>query len=572
MNRLAGFFLASCCTMAAAADVALAGPTIATFPTAGRFDTPNLDRFDYSLTIQRDLDALRRSRSQKTKIPAYKPSRKPVVTLRPSVNVGIKPTKLPPRTPVVTHRPDPKRPDVHRWPRPTIVVRIPPRPVYVPPAYVPPTYKPRRPVPTTVVSYPRVPVPRGPVIAGIPPLPKAAPSQPTVQPAVVSGRYRPREILIALPGEATTAFLGDLSRTYGIESRDSLGVGLLGVRIYRFSIRGARTVPQVVAEIQADPRVGDVQPNYVAELQGQIATSAPVQYALASLHVPDALVRATGRDVTIAVIDTGVDMNHPELQGVISGTYDAVRDAEPAPEPHGTAIAGIIGAHGSLSGVAPDARLLAVRAFSAAEGGRGGETDSLTLARAMDWAASHGAAIFNMSFAGPQDPLLARLLDAAHDKGIVLVAAAGNGGPEAEAVYPGAHPDVIAVTAIDHADRLYVDANRGGYVALAAPGVDILAPAPDGAYGVSSGTSMAAAHVSGIVALALEANPRLDTQAMRDLLVATAHDLGPAGRDDEFGAGKANALDALMALSGPQTTRVADDRAAGPVVPVSLRK
>jgi subtilisin family serine protease len=166
-----------------------------------------------------------------------------------------------------------------------------------------------------------------------------------------------------------------------------------------------------------------------------------------------------------------------------------------------------------------------------------------------------------MSFAGPKDPLLERLLDGAHDKGIVLVAAAGNGGPGAEAVYPGAHPSVIAVTAVDHADRLYVDANRGDYVAVAAPGVDILAPAPDGAYGVTSGTSMAAAHVSGVIALALEANPGLDTQAVRDLLTATAHDLGPAGRDDEFGAGKVNALDALTALGEPETTRVAVDGA-----------
>jgi subtilisin family serine protease len=557
--------------MVASAGTAFAGPyTTTTVPSGRGFDAPNFERFDYSLTIQRDLDLLRRSRNIGPKTHGRKPSRKPVVTIRPGTTIGTRPSRWPTRKPVLVRKPDSKKPGGHRRPRPTIVVRIPPPPTYVPPTYIPPTYR-----PPTVVTYPKVPkatAPRGPVITGEPPQPKSAPSGPTVLPAVASGRYRPREVLIALPSEATTAFIGELSQTYGIEPRDSLGIGLLGVRIYRFSIRGARSVPQVVAEIQADLRVGDVQPNYVATINGQATTGSAVQYALAALHVPDALTRATGRNVTIAVIDTGVDMGHPELQGVISGSYDAVRDATPAAESHGTAIAGIIGARGNLSGVAPGARILAVRAFAPAEDGSGGETDSLTLARAIDWSASHGAAVFNMSFAGPKDPLLERLLDAAHDKGIVLVAAAGNGGPGAEAVYPGAHPAVIAVTAVDHADQLYADANRGDYVAIAAPGVNILAPAPNGSYGVTSGTSLAAAHLSGIVALALEASPGLDPQAVRDLLVATAHDLGPAGRDDEFGAGRANALDALMALGGPETTRVAGDGVAGRVTPASLGK
>jgi hypothetical protein len=102
----------------------------------------------------------------------------------------------------LVRKPDSKKPGTHRRPRPTIVVRIPPRPTYVPPTYIPPTYR-----PPTVVTYPKAPVPRGPVIAGAPPRPKSAPSGPTVLPAVASGRYRPREVLIALPGEATTAFI-----------------------------------------------------------------------------------------------------------------------------------------------------------------------------------------------------------------------------------------------------------------------------------------------------------------------------------------------------------------------------
>jgi subtilisin family serine protease len=145
---------------------------------------------------------------------------------------------------------------------------------------------------------------------------------------------------------------------------------------------------------------------------------------------------------------------------------------------------------------------------------------------------------------------------------VILVAAAGNAGPKSKPLYPGADPNVIAVTATDADDKLFAMANRGAYVAVAAPGVDILMPSPGAGYWVSTGTSMAAAYVSGVAALVLERQPRLDGEALRKLLVATAHDLGPKGRDDQFGAGLIDAFQAIMAL----------DAKAAETVPASVKR
>jgi subtilisin family serine protease len=151
-----------------------------------------------------------------------------------------------------------------------------------------------------------------------------------------------------------------------------------------------------------------------------------------------------------------------------------------------------------------------------------------------------------MSFAGPHDPAIQRLLAAARAKGVVLIAAAGNAGPSSPPLFPAADPNVIAVTATDSEDRLFSASNRGRHIAIAAPGVDILVPAPGASYQIQSGTSFAAAHVSGVAALLLERRPDLTPDAVRKILISTARDLGPRGRDDQFGAGLADAFNAIM--------------------------
>jgi subtilisin family serine protease len=132
----------------------------------------------------------------------------------------------------------------------------------------------------------------------------------------------------------------------------------------------------------------------------------------------------------------------------------------------------------------------------------------------------------------------------------VLIAAAGNAGPKSPPLFPASDPNVIAVTATDADDKLFQGSNRGHHVAVAAPGVRLLLPIPGGNYDMITGTSFAAAHISGIAALILEREPALSPDSVRRVLLSTARDLGPAGRDKDFGAGLADAYEALRSIGG----------------------
>jgi subtilisin family serine protease len=252
---------------------------------------------------------------------------------------------------------------------------------------------------------------------------------------------------------------------------------------------------------------------------------------------------ASGKNVTIAVIDSEADKQHTELQGQISEQFNAVGEAEKA-HSHGTAMVGAISSRDRLLGVAPGAKILAVRAFS--ESQQSAEGTTYNILKSIDWAVSQGARVINMSFAGPRDPSLERTLKKAYDQGVVLIAAAGNAGPKSPPLYPGADPSVIAVTATDAVDRGFKMANQGAHVSVASPGVDVLAPAPQEAYQMSTGTSIATAHVSGVVALMLERDPTLTPADVRKILESTATDLGPKGKDTQFGWGLVNPQKALQ--------------------------
>jgi subtilisin family serine protease len=300
-----------------------------------------------------------------------------------------------------------------------------------------------------------------------------------------------------------------------------------------------------------------VQPNFRYVLQEAKAAPGegdPAQYALPKLHLPEAHTLARGANVRIAVIDSGIDARHPELAGSIAETFDALGSKEGA-HVHGTGIAGAIVAHAQLMGAAPAAKLLAIRAFGQSPSGV--ESNSFVILKALDYAATHGAQIVNMSFAGPKDALIERAIAATATRGIAMIAAAGNAGAKSPPLYPAANPNVIAVSATDAEDRLFSASNRGSYVALAAPGVDIFLPAPDDKYQMTSGTSFSAAFVSGIAALVLERNPALRLQQLHAILVNTARDLGTPGRDDLFGAGEADAYAAVQAVIASSSAPVA---------------
>lgn len=366
-------------------------------------------------------------------------------------------------------------------------------------------------------------------------------------PPAGEARFVPDEVVIQMTGNPEP-----MARRHNLVRMERLDLGLTGQTLYRWRIPDGRSVRQVIQGL-ANSGVFS-QPNYLFEGSQQstvaIAPAAPVegdpaQYTLTKLQLPLAHQIAKGDKILVAVIDSGIDTSHPELSGIVVETFDAV--AGDKPHAHGTGIAGAIAAHSRLQGVAPSARILGVRAFNPNGGGAEGTT--FNILKGLDWAAGKGARIFNMSFAGPSDPMLGRAMAAARQRGIVLIAASGNAGPKSPPLFPAADPNVIAVSATDAEDRLFEASVRGNYIALAAPGVDILLPAPGGAYQVTSGTSFAAAHVSGIAALILERRPDLKPDAVRNILTGGAKDLGPKGRDPQFGAGLADAYQSLMLLN-----------------------
>jgi subtilisin family serine protease len=287
------------------------------------------------------------------------------------------------------------------------------------------------------------------------------------------------------------------------------------------------------------------QPNYLYSLaESEADRLSQDQYAPKKLNLAEAHKLSTGNRILVAVIDSGVDASHPDLAGAIIANFDAATD-DLFPHSHGTGMAGAIAARRTLQSVAPQVGLLTVRAFSLKASGQ--EATTFNILRGLDWAAEKGARVVNMSFTGPPDPRIKDALLKAAGKGLVLVAAAGNAGPSSPPLYPAADPNVIAVTATDDEDVLFARANRGDYIAVAAPGVDVLVPGLNGTYQLTTGTSVAAAEVSGVAALLIERNPALKPGDVRRILMRTAKDLGPKGRDREFGAGLVNAFQAVRA-------------------------
>ncbi|MBW7970600.1 S8 family serine peptidase [Bradyrhizobium sp. BR 10289] len=374
----------------------------------------------------------------------------------------------------------------------------------------------------------------------------------------VSQRTFANEFVAEIDGGLSIAEADALARRHGLTRVASENFPLIGATFGLFRITNGRPSETVRREFAADGSVRSVQPNFRYVLQDQksaVPTEGdPAQYALAKLRLPQAHTLAHGANVTVAVIDSGIDASHPELSHSISDNFDALGSTEGA-HVHGTGIAGAIVAHARLMGSAPEARIIAIRAFGGTRGGA--ESSSYIILRSLNYAAEHGAQIVNMSFAGPKDAVIERAIAATAARGLVLIAAAGNAGAKSPPLYPAANPNVIAVSATDQQDKLFSASNRGNYIALAAPGVDIFLPAPDGKYQMTSGTSFSAAYVSGVAALLLERNYALKPEALRMTLAKTARDLGSPGRDDLYGDGEADAFAALMAVPADNATPVA---------------
>ena len=368
----------------------------------------------------------------------------------------------------------------------------------------------------------------------------------------------PDEIIVVLPGtmnrSAGAAFAADHNGTV----IDYFQLPGLNAHVFLLSLSDAAQFGQRFQKMAQDPRPLWVQPNpaFATSPARKLSSTDPkpnigLQYALTKVHIEPVLDVTRGGGVPVAIVDSGVAVSHEALAEARISVLDVIaKPNDPTttatPEAHGTAIASIIVGHGQLQGIAPDVDLLAIRAFKETDPKSGAARSSaFHLSKGISAAIDRRARIINLSLTGPQDRLVAHTVEQALMAKITVVAAAGNAGPGAPPAYPAAQAGVIAVTATDDGDRLYRHANRGSYVTLAAPGVDILVAQPKG-YGYLSGTSMATAYVSGLSALMISRVDDLTPVRLRKLLETSATDLGPPQRDPEYGAGR---IDASVAFS-----------------------
>ena len=268
------------------------------------------------------------------------------------------------------------------------------------------------------------------------------------------------------------------------------------------------------------------------------------QWGLSRMDVDAVRKLGTGKDVIVAVVDTGVDATHPELVGRVLPGIDLVddgKDGRTDPNGHGTHVAGIIAAEidgNGTEGLAPDAKILPVRVL-----GLDGSGDDADVAYGILWAVKQGAQVINLSLGGTDlDPLLEDAVRQAHNAGVVVVAASGNSGVSGDIYYPAAHATVLAVGATGPDDRVALYSSVGSYVDIVAPGTMILSTWPGG-YRYESGTSMAAPFVSAAAAILIQAG--YTSGKVENRIMSSAYDIDISGRDVSSGTGILDVVGAL---------------------------
>lgn len=323
---------------------------------------------------------------------------------------------------------------------------------------------------------------------------------------------------------------------------------------------------ETIARMLESGRVAFAEPNYVYSLQfnpGYVDSNDPrfgEQWGYGKVNAPLAWAHGALKPVAVAVVDTGVDLDHPDLKARLLPGYNAIERGQPPKDDngHGTHVAGTIGAINDnglgVAGMAPNARILPVRVLGGA-----GSGSLFGIADGIRWATDHGANVINLSLGGPSDSqILASAIQDSIRQGVTVVAAMGNSGKN-EKLYPAAYAGVIAVGATDAADQKAAFSTSGSHIAVGAPGVRILSTLPtydcwltknhpdkfQKEYSFLNGTSMATPHVAGLAALVIGANRANAPDQVRKVIQSATVDLGKPGADDDFGTGRIDAAKAL---------------------------
>ena len=345
-------------------------------------------------------------------------------------------------------------------------------------------------------------------------------------------RARP-EIVVTAPSA------GDIDRIaaqgYTLLSRGRLD--LINAQMARFRLPAGVTIERARGHIiQLVPSAG-FDLNHIYR-PGELACGGDTCAAFEMIGWKTA-AHACPAGTTVGLVDTPVNIRHAALQGVAIEIVPAIADGRrPASNAHGTAIAVLIAGRrdARTPGLLTGARVIAAEAFHRDARGQDA-ADAFDIARAIDLLVGKKAGVINLSFAGPANEILQRVVDAARERDVILVAAAGNAGPKAAPLYPAAYESVVAVTAIDRDSRVYRQANSGAYIDFAAPGVRLWTAAASSGGRFRSGTSYAVPFVSAAFATA---RARMPDKKAADLIAAMAEqavDLGAPGRDSMFGWG-----------------------------------
>jgi subtilisin family serine protease len=368
-----------------------------------------------------------------------------------------------------------------------------------------------------------------------------------------------RQVMVTYPAAPPSLWArntAELAQTYRMRIVVGWTMASIGEYCVVFEVPRGRSPSDMVRRLSSDPRVGLAQTVGTFETQSSGAPLSNLQHGSQALHVQQAHRMATGKGVRVAMIDTGVDFHHPDLLGRIARARDFVpqRNATFTADVHGTAVAGVIAAaannDGGIVGVAPGAEIYALKAcWPRAPGSREADCNSYTLALALDAAMEkiEHIQVMNLSLAGPDDPLLSKLLGAAVSRGIVVVAADG-GAPGHS--FPADVKGVLGVVGSDDLKGGLAHPSERFISSLAAPSIDIISTVPPNSYDFFSGSSLAAAEVTGIVALLLEKNPKLTPAQIRDILHKTSHPLAPPPGLPDPPVAQADACAAVALVAG----------------------
>jgi subtilisin family serine protease len=358
-----------------------------------------------------------------------------------------------------------------------------------------------------------------------------SPSEPVSASADSTGQPKTLLVTVAVsPHDELQAIQQSLANDYHLTVKNDWPLTSLDIYCFIYQIAGEENTDRLIAAMAKDPRVDSVQLIRKFEvLTNSQASSGKVtidyddqlyslQYGLKILQADRAHQWSTGKAVQVGVIDTGIEASHTDL-GSVSYTRNFVGKPTDTvfAEIHGTAVAGIIAAKANNSigivGIAPDAEVIGLRGCWQPEGTTHGSCNSLSLAKAIDYANIHGIDILNLSLQGPYDPIIERLLANAIVHNTVVIAAY----QPSENTFPASQQGVIAVTS----DPSIVSIHPLNSTLVAAPGIDILTTVPASQYDLLQGSSLAAAHISGVVALIRELRPDLSPKDIATLLTAT---------------------------------------------------